>query len=69
MLRWQTSNVSDSKVQYGTSLNNLSSSTTGSNSSTTDHIVELSGLTPNTKYYYSVGTSNLTLEEDEVITF
>jgi hypothetical protein len=56
LLRWQTDNATDSKVTYGTDSTNLSQSATVA-TSTTDHSVQLSGLLPYTKYYYSVGTT------------
>lgn len=53
---WRTDVATDSKVYYGTDMNNLSESAEDANS-VTDHTVELSGLDPFTKYYYSVGTT------------
>ena len=57
MVRWRTDAPSDSRVSYGESPQGLAFSTTEL-TLTTEHIIKLSNLTPNTKYYYSVGTSS-----------
>lgn len=57
---WRTDVATDSKVYYGTDMNNLSESVEDANS-VTDHNVEISGLDPFTKYYYSVGTTSQVL--------
>ncbi|PCJ66722.1 MAG: hypothetical protein COA58_04485 [Bacteroidetes bacterium] len=57
IVRWRTGQSSDAKVSYGTSLSSLSSSATSSTSGT-EHEVSLSGLSPDTKYYYAIGTTN-----------
>ncbi len=54
VVRWKTSTATNSKVKYGTSVGNLNETAFVSSVDTT-HIVTLTGLTPNTKYYYSVG--------------
>lgn len=56
IVRWQTDIPCDSKVRYGTNPNNLSSSASVFPYST-EHTVQISGLQPQTKYYYSIGTS------------
>ena len=56
LVRWYTDVSSDSRVTYGTDPGNLSQSVTMSDV-TTNHAVELTGLNPYTKYYYSVGSS------------
>src|SRR5438034_5963397 len=53
-VRWRTDAQTDSCVRYG--LSSLTSQTCVS-TSTTEHVVQLSGLSPYTQYYYSVGTS------------
>ncbi len=60
LVRWYTDEAVDGKVMYGTSPGNLSQSVTGP--TTTDHSVQLTGLTPYTKYYYSIGSSSTTLQ-------
>jgi Calcineurin-like phosphoesterase/Secretion system C-terminal sorting domain/Purple acid Phosphatase, N-terminal domain len=57
IIRWRTATNVDSKVWYGTSPSALNQTKTN-NPLTTEHEVSLSGLTPNTKYYYAIGTSS-----------
>jgi len=54
IVRWETNEFSNSIVKYGTDPNNLNNLAAVA-SSDTAHIVQLSNLQPNTKYYYSVG--------------
>lgn len=56
VVRWKTNELVNSILKYGTDPNNLTNTVTVPNTNTT-HIVNLTGLTPNTKYYYSVGYS------------
>jgi hypothetical protein len=56
VIRWRTNVASDSKVQFGINSANLNFSTTVTGQKT-EHEVNLVGLNPNTKYYYSVGSS------------
>lgn len=61
-VRWQTNIASNSKVNfgttmaYGTSVNNATIST--------EHEVQLTGLTANTKYFYQIGTSTTAIQGD-----
>ncbi|MCX7649140.1 MAG: metallophosphoesterase [Flavobacteriales bacterium] len=55
-LMWRTDVATDSKVWYGTDLNNLNQETLVPGSRT-DHEVTLTGLQPGTTYYYVVGSS------------
>ncbi|SHH67224.1 DNRLRE domain-containing protein [Massilia sp. CF038] len=55
-VRWRTDTATDSRVQYGASASSLTS-TASSATSTKEHIVKLTGLSPNTKYFYNVGAS------------
>jgi Bacterial Ig domain/Calcineurin-like phosphoesterase/Purple acid Phosphatase, N-terminal domain len=57
---WRTATPGDSRVRYGTSLSNLNLIAVDT-AATTEHRVTLTGMSPNTKYYYSFGTSSLTL--------
>jgi hypothetical protein len=57
---WRTSVATDSQVRYGPSPTQLTQ-TAGSSAAVTDHVVKLTGLTPGTRYYYSVGTSTQVL--------
>ncbi len=56
-IRWRTSSASNSIVNYGTIDGILSSSVTDA-TLTTEHDVMITGLLPDTKYYYSVGNSS-----------
>lgn len=62
-IRWRTNLSTNSKVNFGFTPDNLDGSTTDS-AAVTEHIVQLTGLIPNTKYYYSIGTSDEVLEGD-----
>jgi methionine-rich copper-binding protein CopC len=63
IVRWRTDVATNSKVSYGSSPTNLTASATD-NTSVTDHIVQLTGLSANTVYYYSFGSTALTLQGD-----
>ncbi|NVJ59386.1 MAG: metallophosphoesterase [Gammaproteobacteria bacterium] len=54
---WRTDNRSDSVVRYGTSPNDLDKQAVVAND-TRNHRVTLTGLSPATTYYYSVGRSS-----------
>ena len=56
-VRWRTDTATDSRVLYGTSSGSLTSSASNA-TSTTEHIVKLTGLSPNTKYFYNVGAGS-----------
>lgn len=55
-IMWRTDIPSDTYVWYGNNPLNLSQNT-GISNSATDHEFVISGLNPDTKYYYAVGTS------------
>ncbi len=63
ILRWRSAAASNSKVSYGLSPGSLTSNVNNA-SSVTDHQVQLSGLAPNTKYFYSIGSSTQILQGD-----
>ena len=68
VVRWRTSDATDSRVVYGTALAGLSS--TASNPvPTTEHEVTIGGLTPGTRYWYGVGSSGGVLASDASCTF
>src|SRR5439155_2859939 len=67
-VKWRTDVSTDSCVRYGTSLSSLSGKTCAS-TSTTDHVVKLSSLSSNTKYYYSIGTSDGSIAGDSTYFF
>lgn len=58
-VKWRTDTPSDSKVSYGTDPENLDMSETDAQA-VTEHRVKLTGLSPFTKYYYSIGTTTQT---------
>ncbi|MEO8087468.1 MAG: fibronectin type III domain-containing protein [Bacteroidota bacterium] len=62
-IRWRTSIASDSKVYYGTTLGTYPSSVTNS-TSLTEHIIQLIGLSANTKYFYKIGSTTVSLQGD-----
>ncbi|MBC7861769.1 MAG: metallophosphoesterase family protein, partial [Bacteroidia bacterium] len=57
ILRWRTNNAVDGVVTYGTDSTNLNLSASVAGN-VTEHTVQLTGLTPYTKYFYSIGTSS-----------
>ncbi|MES2763080.1 MAG: metallophosphoesterase [Bacteroidota bacterium] len=59
-INWKTNVLSDSKILYGTVQTNLSSMSYINNSDTM-HSNLVSGLLPNTKYYYTVNQNNTQL--------
>ena len=62
-IQWRTNISSNSKVKFGQLVSNLSDSTIDS-ISTTEHLIVLRNLSPNTKYYYSIGSTWATLQGD-----
>ncbi len=63
IIRWKTDVATDSKVKFGTTAGNLDQSVVV-DSITNEHIVQLTGLTASTKYFYSVGSSSQALQGD-----
>ncbi len=61
LVRWYTDDPEDSEVKYGTDPGNLLESVIVPEI-TNSHSVLLTGLTPFTKYYYSVGNSTAILQ-------
>jgi len=55
VIRWRTDIACPSVVRYGLSATNLNKKT-NSSGELTEHVVMISGLHPETKYYYSFGT-------------
>ena len=60
VVRWRTNISTDSRVSYGTTQGSLISNADNS-TQTTEHEILLSGLSPNTKYFYSVGSTSQAL--------
>jgi hypothetical protein len=64
-VRWRTDVATDSRVRYGTTVGSLTSNADNP-LPTTEHEVTVSGLTADTRYYYSIGTSSATLAGGDV---
>jgi hypothetical protein len=64
VVRWRTDARARSRVRYGTALDTLVF-TADDSSLATEHIVKLTGLLAETKYYYSIGGINDTLQGDQ----
>ena len=67
-VRWRTPTDVTGRVQFGTTLGNLDQ-TVDEPAATTEHSVTLTGLTPNTTYFYSIGSATGTLVADASLTF
>ena len=70
VVRWKTSQPVVGRVRYGTSSSNLDQ-VTNESVARTDHEVKLTGLSPYSRYYYSVGSAfdTLTPETAETTSF
>lgn len=64
IIKWRTDVATDSVVRYGLNPGSLTLSESDP-SSTTDHEVQLTGLSADIQYFYSVGTSSATLAGDD----
>lgn len=60
-LRWRTNIASNSRVELGNAVGNYTV-VVDSAALTTEHIVRVDGLSPDTKYFYRIGTSTQTLQ-------
>ncbi len=56
-VRWRTLSQQNSVVRFGTTLESMPDSVF-IDETVLDHVVNIDGLEPNTKYYYTVGNSN-----------
>jgi hypothetical protein len=64
-IRWRTDVYDRSRVRYGLQRDNLDKHTDDS-TLVSEHEIKLTGLKPNTKYYYQIGNlSNSTIKGDE----
>ena len=61
IIRWRTNIAENSRVTFGTVFGTYPN-TVDSATSTTEHIVQISGLTADTKYWYSIGSTTQTLQ-------
>jgi len=57
IIKWRTNKVTNSIINFGTSLGSLTSTATD-NTDTTEHEITLTGLLENTKYFYEISDSN-----------
>ncbi|MDM5177934.1 DNRLRE domain-containing protein [Massilia sp. DJPM01] len=67
-VRWRTDTATDSRVHYGTSSGSLTSPASNA-ASTTEHVVKLTGLDPNTTYFYNVGSGSAVQAGDSTYYF
>ncbi len=67
-LRWRTNIPSDSQVRYGNAPGNLSNTATDPRV-TTEHEIRLTGLQPETTYFYAIGSTVASLTTGEANTF
>ena len=63
-IKWRTTTATASKVWYGSSPGNLTNQV-NLGGSTTDHEVQITGLSANTTYYYAVGYGGTKLAGDD----
>ena len=68
VVRWRTDLATDSRVSRGTISGQLTTNADHA-TVTTEHQVTLTGLTPNTQYFYSVGSTTTTLASGADFTF
>lgn len=67
-VRWRTLSSVTGRMQFGATSGNLDQ-TVDEPAPTTEHSVTLTGLTPNTTYFYSIGSATGTLSADASLTF
>ena len=67
-IKWRTDIATDARVEFGDAPDNLSMSSVDS-VVTTEHEIQLTGLQPNTLYYYSIGSSAQILAGDASYSF
>ncbi|MES2645580.1 MAG: metallophosphoesterase [Bacteroidota bacterium] len=60
-LRWRTDQASDSKISVGTAFGNYTASAVNATVAT-EHEIRIAGLIPDTKYYYSFGSTTQVLQ-------
>ena len=68
IVRWRTDVATDSRVVIGAAPGSLST-TFDDATSTTEHEVQVTGLSPDTRYYYSIGTTSGALTGDDANTY
>ncbi|MET0355494.1 MAG: SdrD B-like domain-containing protein [Cellvibrio sp.] len=68
IVRWRSDEATNSRVRIGTHPSNLNK-IIDDTQSTTEHIVQVTGLTPNTKYYYAIGSTTERLSGADTNTY
>jgi len=68
IVRWRTDVATDSQVRFGTTQGVLTGTATDG-TLTTEHIVRITGLLPDTKYFYEVGTTTSGLSGNDAATY
>jgi hypothetical protein len=63
IIKWETNIATDTKVEYDTTATNMNFFA-GSLAMDTVHEVQLSGLLPYTKYYYTIGSKTMMIQGD-----
>jgi acid phosphatase type 7 len=63
VVRWRTDIPTTSKVQYGSAAGALNQNVTD-NASVTEHIIKITGLSPKTRYFYSIGSTATVYQGD-----
>ena len=62
--RWRTDIASNSRVQLGTTPGSNNIAVVDDGTSVTEHEVRVTGLSPDTKYYYTIGTTTAVIQGD-----
>jgi hypothetical protein len=68
IVRWRSDEATNSRVRIGASPSTLNKIIDNSQS-TTEHIVQINGLTPNTKYFYAIGSTTERLSGGDANTY
>jgi len=63
VIRWRTDAASTSRVQFGNAASNLNQKVEDNNA-VTEHEIKLTGLSPKTRYFYSIGSASGVLQGD-----
>jgi hypothetical protein len=64
VIRWRTDAAASSRVQYGGAANALNQKVED-NAMVTEHEIKLTGLSPKTKYFYSIGSTTVVYQGDD----
>lgn len=68
VVRWRTDTATNSRVQFGSSQTQLTS-TVDNATVTTEHVVQVTGLNVETQYFYNVGSSTAVLTGGDANTY